>query len=83
MSSTGLFFGSFNPIHNGHLIVAQYMLNHAGLDKVRFIVSPHNPFKAQAGLWDAQKRFELVKTAIAGNSRFEVSDIEFGMPVPS
>ncbi|MBC7425238.1 MAG: nicotinate-nucleotide adenylyltransferase [Bacteroidia bacterium] len=80
---TGLFFGSFNPIHNGHLIVAQHMLSFAGFSKILFVVSPHNPFKEKDDLWDAKKRLNLVKTAISDNPNFEVSDIEFSMPSPN
>ncbi len=80
---TGLFFGSFNPIHNGHLCIAEYMIEFAGLREVWFIVSPHNPLKEKATLLSDQYRLDMVETAIAGDDRFRVSDIEFHMPRPS
>lgn len=80
---TGLFFGSFNPIHLGHLNIAQYVINEMGLDKVVFVVSPQNPFKTEIELWPAKKRYELTKISIEGNPNFEVSDIEFNLPLPS
>lgn len=80
---TGLFFGSFNPIHLGHLIVAEYLREHAELDAVWFVVSPANPFKEEAGLWPAEKRLELVRLAIADNPGFGLCDIEFRLPRPS
>jgi nicotinate-nucleotide adenylyltransferase len=80
---TGLFFGSFNPIHNGHLIVAQHMLQELGLDNIWFVVSPHNPFKANEDLWPEQTRLDLVRKAIEGNTGFKACDIEFNMPRPS
>ncbi|MCC7298046.1 MAG: nicotinate-nucleotide adenylyltransferase [Bacteroidia bacterium] len=79
----GLYFGSFNPIHNGHLIIAQHMLNTGLFDTIRFVVSPQNPFKKQEGLMDEKMRFEMVKTSILDNSNFEASDIEFQLPKPS
>jgi nicotinate-nucleotide adenylyltransferase len=79
----GLFFGSFNPIHHGHLIVAQYMLNQADLDEVWFVVSPQNPLKKGAAIMDAKHRFEMVKLAIKDNPKFKASDVEFSMSLPS
>lgn len=79
----GLYFGSFNPIHNGHLIVAEYMRQFAPFDKIRFVVSPHNPFKEPDDLMDDTKRLEMVKAAIADNENFELSDIEFSLSKPS
>ena len=80
---TGLLFGSFNPVHNGHLIIANYMLQYAGLNEVMLIVSPQNPFKTEEDLLDENIRLELVKTALAGNQNIKASDIEFNMSVPS
>ena len=80
---TGLFFGSFNPIHTGHLCIAEYMLEYGGLDEVWFIVSPQNPLKDKTTLLSDQYRFDMVELAIAGDERFRVSDIEFRMPRPS
>jgi len=83
MKNIGLFFGSFNPVHNGHLMLANYLLEYASLDEIWFIVSPHNPLKAQADLMPEEKRLAMVKKAVEGFDRFVVSNIEFGMPKPS
>lgn len=80
---TGIFGGSFNPIHIGHLALANYLCEYGGLDEVWFLVSPHNPLKQQADLWDDQLRLELVRLAVAGYPRFRVSDVEFRLPRPS
>lgn len=79
----GLYFGSFNPIHAGHLIIAQFMYNTGNFDKIRFVVSPRNPFKNEADLLDDTLRLEMVKASIANNPAFEVSDIEYTLPTPS
>lgn len=79
----GLFFGSFNPIHNGHLAIAATMVEKGGLDKLCFVVSPHNPLKDKGILLDDQLRFEMVKLAISNNSRYEASDVEFHLTKPS
>jgi nicotinate (nicotinamide) nucleotide adenylyltransferase len=79
----GLFFGSFNPIHNGHLAIANYMVEHSGIDRLWFVVSPQNPLKNRIGLLNDQLRLEMVKLAIAGNERIEACDVEFGLPKPS
>lgn len=80
---TGLFFGSFNPIHIGHLIVANVMIESAHLRQVWFVVSPHNPFKKRAGLLHEFDRMDLVNAAIYDNYNFRASDVEFNMPKPS
>jgi len=80
---TGLFFGSFNPIHIGHLIIAEYMLEFTDLDQIWFIVSPHNPLKERKTLLADHHRLTLVKIAIEDNPRMKASDIEFKMPKPS
>lgn len=80
---TGIFSGSFNPIHIGHLALANYLCEFEGLDEVWFMVSPHNPLKAQAGLLPDELRLELVQLAIAGYPRFRASDFEFHLPRPS
>jgi nicotinate-nucleotide adenylyltransferase len=80
---TGLFFGSFNPLHNGHLLIARYMLEHESLDEVWFIVSPQNPLKDAASLASAEQRLEMLNLAVAKDSRFKVCDVEFSMPKPS
>ncbi len=79
----GLFFGSFNPIHIGHLIIGNVMAMNAGVDKVWFVVSPQNPLKPSKGLLHEFDRFDLVKAAISDNYKLEASDIEFQLPRPS
>ncbi|GGE97802.1 nicotinate (nicotinamide) nucleotide adenylyltransferase [Hymenobacter cavernae] len=79
----GLLFGSFNPIHSGHLILAHFMATHTDLDAVWLVVSPQSPFKIDQELLPEQERFNLVQLAIAGNDRLRALDIEFAMPKPS
>lgn len=83
MKKIGLFFGSFNPIHMGHLIIANVMAQNTDLDKVWLVVSPQNPFKPSKGLLHEFDRYDLVKAAIADNHKLEVSDVEFHLPKPS
>ena len=80
---TALFFGSFNPVHNGHLMLANYLVEYGGLDDLWFIVSPHNPFKDKETLLEDRHRLRMLELAVEGDERFEVSDIEFYMPKPS
>lgn len=79
----GLYFGTFNPIHIGHLIIANHMVNYTDLDEVWLVVSPLNPFKKKNTLLDNYARLELVYRAIKDYDRLRVSDIEFGLPRPS
>ena len=79
----GLFFGSFNPVHTGHLIIASYMANYVGLDEVWMVVSPHNPLKNKMGLTNMYDRLEMVRLATENADHIKVSDIEFGLPQPS
>ena len=79
----GLFFGSFNPIHIGHLIIASYMANYTDLDEVWLVVSPHNPLKDKIGLINMYDRLEMAKLATERTERIRVSDIEFKLPKPS
>ncbi len=79
----GLFFGSFNPIHIGHLAIANYMAEYTDLDQIWFVVSPHNPFKNKSSLLTDHHRLELVNRAIERYPNFKASNIEFGMPKPS
>lgn len=79
----GLYFGSFNPIHHGHLIIANHILNYAGLDQVWFIVSPQNPLKPAAGLLNEYHRLFLVQLSVENEPRLKASDIEFRLPKPS
>ena len=79
----GLFFGSFNPIHIGHLIIAEYMATRTDLEQVWFIVSPHNPLKNRATLANDFDRLHMVQLAIDDNPRLKASNIEFSLPKPS
>jgi len=79
----GLYFGSFNPVHSGHLIIANHILNETGLEKIWFIVSPQNPFKTSATLLNEYDRLHLLKSATEDDSRIKISDIEFALPKPS
>lgn len=79
----GLFFGSFNPIHIGHLIIANHVLNETGLNKVWFVVSPQNPFKPSSSLLNEYDRLHLVQKAIENDDRLRASEIEFSLPKPS
>lgn len=79
----GLYFGSFNPIHNGHLIIAQHVLNETDLKQVWFVVSPQNPFKQQKTLLNEYDRLHLVNLAIQKSTSFKAIDIEFSLPKPS
>ncbi len=80
---TGLFFGSFNPIHIGHLIIAEAMVAYTDLKQLWFVVSPHNPFKKANTLLHQFDRYDMIKIAIDNNPHFKVSDIEFNMPRPN
>jgi len=79
----GLFFGSFNPIHIGHMVIANWFAEYTDLDEIWFVVSPQNPFKEKKSLLDDHHRLALVREAIEDDRRFGVSDIEFKMPQPS
>ena len=79
----GLYFGSFNPVHVGHLIIANHILNHTNLEKIWFVVSPQNPFKTESNLLNEYHRLHLVRIATEDDIRIRVSDIEFGLPKPS
>lgn len=79
----GLYFGSFNPIHHGHLIIASYILESTDLDQIWFVVSPQNPLKPSASLLNEYHRLFLVQAAIEGENKMKASDIEFRLPKPS
>ena len=83
MITTGLYFGSFNPIHIGHLAIAGYMTEYAGIDQVWFVVSPQNPLKKKESILADHHRLHMANLAIGDNSRLKASDIEFRLPVPS
>ena len=80
---TGIFGGSFNPIHIGHLALANYLCEYGEVDEVWFLVSPHNPLKEEKELWDDEFRLELTRLAIGDYPKFSVCDIEFHLPKPS
>lgn len=79
----GLFFGSFNPVHHGHLIIANHIAMTTGLDEVWMVVSPQNPFKKSASLLNENHRYHLVQLAIEGEKKLRASNIEFKLPKPS
>ncbi|MBK6499629.1 MAG: nicotinate-nucleotide adenylyltransferase [Saprospiraceae bacterium] len=80
---TGLFFGSFNPVHIGHMIIANHMIQYTDLKEVWMVVSPHNPLKSKASLAKDSDRLHLVQLAIDDNPHIKASNIEFSLPVPS
>ena len=80
---TGLFFGSFNPIHVGHLIIANHMVEHTDLDEVWFVISPHNPLKKKSTLLADHHRYAMVNIAVEDNRNLWASNIEFGLSQPS
>ena len=79
----GLYFGTFNPIHTGHLIIANHMAEYSDLEQVWMVVTPHNPFKKKNTLLDNHHRFEMVYQATKDYDKLSVSDIEFNLPQPS
>jgi nicotinate-nucleotide adenylyltransferase len=83
MKKIGLFFGSFNPVHVGHMIVADYMLSYSDLDQVWMVVSPHNPHKPKKSLAKDYDRLHLVRLAIGDYTKIKASNIEFDLPQPS
>ncbi len=83
ITRTGLFFGSFNPVHIGHLIIAEYIVQHTDIGEVWFILSPQNPLKETKKMLDDKERMEMLQIAVANNPSFTASGIELDMPVPS
>lgn len=83
LRTVGLFGGSFNPIHTGHVALARQLLEAAGLDEVWFMVSPQNPLKRQCDLLDDSQRLELVREALKDEPRMRACDDEFELPRPS
>jgi nicotinate-nucleotide adenylyltransferase len=81
--NVGLYFGSFNPIHTGHLILANWILNETEIEKIWLVVSPQNPFKSGEDLLSEDARLALVQKAISDDQRIEASNIEFELPKPS
>jgi len=79
----GLFFGSFNPLHVGHLVIANYVAEFSGIDQVWFMVTPQNPDKPQSTLLPDHHRYEIVFRSVTDYPRFKVSNFEFSLPKPS
>ena len=79
----GLFFGSFNPIHVAHMLLVQYVLEHTDIEKIWFVISPHNPLKDKNSLLSENERLKMVNMAIANNNKMRASDIEFNLKKPS
>jgi nicotinate-nucleotide adenylyltransferase len=79
----GIFSGSFNPVHIGHLVLASYIAEFAGIEEVWFVVSPQNPLKSQSGLSDEKIRLEMVQLALLDYPKLKASDFEFSLPKPS
>lgn len=83
MKKTGLFFGSFNPIHIGHLILANHILENTDMDELWFVVSPQNPFKDKKSLLKDNNRLDMVQLAVKNYPRMRASNVEFSLPKPS
>ena len=83
MKNIGLYFGTFNPIHIGHLIIANHMVENSDLDEIWMVVTPHNPFKKKSSLLDNHHRFEMVYKATENYDKIKPSDIEFNLPQPN
>lgn len=83
MKKVGLYFGTFNPIHVGHLVIANYMANYTDLEEVWLVVSPQNPFKEKDSMLEDYHRLSLVKIAVEDNIQLKASNIEFDLPKPS
>ena len=80
---TGIYSGSFNPVHIGHLALANWLCEFTELDELWFLITPHNPLKEKEELMDDRLRYELVKKSIAGYPKFHASDFEFSLPQPT
>jgi len=79
----GLYFGTFNPVHIGHMAIANFIVDYADIDELWFVVSPHNPHKKKQNLLNDYHRLEMVYRAVDDDKRFRVSNIEFNLPKPS
>ena len=79
----GLFFGSFNPIHIGHMIIANHMVEHSDMDQIWFVVTPHNPHKKKSSLLDDNHRLNMANIAVEDYKNLKASNIEFGLPQPN
>ena len=83
MKKVGLFFGSFNPIHIGHLILANYIIENTDMDELWFVVSPQNPFKDKKSLLKDHNRLDMVQLAVKNYPKLRASNVEFSLPIPS
>ena len=83
MKKIGIYSGSFNPIHHGHVMLANYLVEFSDLDELWFVVSPQNPLKRKADLLDDDERLRMVQLAVGDDPRFRVSDVEMHLPTPS
>jgi len=79
----GLFFGSFNPVHSGHLIIANYLVEESDLDELWLVISPHNPFKERSSLADDYARYEMVLRSVEDHTKIKACNVEFDLPKPS
>lgn len=79
----GLYFGTFNPIHVGHLAIANHMAEHSDLDKIWMVITPHNPFKKKSSLLDNHHRYQMVQRALEEYDKIQASTIEFDLPQPN
>ena len=83
MKKVGIYSGSFNPIHHGHVMLANYLVEFSDLDELWFVVTPQNPLKKKEDLLDDDERLKMVQLAVGDDERFHVSDIEMHLPTPS
>jgi len=83
MKKVGIFSGSFNPIHHGHVMLANYLVEFSDLDELWFVVTPQNPLKKKEDLLDDDERLKMVRLAVGDDPRFNVSDVEMHLPTPS
>ncbi|WP_340077054.1 nicotinate (nicotinamide) nucleotide adenylyltransferase [Leptobacterium sp. I13] len=79
----GLYFGTFNPIHIGHMVIANHMAEYSDLDEVWFVVTPHNPFKKKSSLLDGHHRYQMVYEATKDYAKLKPSNVEFHLPQPN
>jgi len=83
MKKVGLFFGTFNPIHIGHLVIANHLVEFSDLDEVWFVITPQSPFKTKQSLLDDHHRYQMVYEAVQGYPKLKPSKIEFDLPQPN
>ncbi len=81
--NVGLYFGTFNPIHIGHMVIANHMVEFAGLDEVWFVITPVSPFKTKSSMLDNNHRYQMVQEAVGNYPKLRASTVEFGLPIPN